>query len=301
MKGIILAGGHGTRLHPLTLAVSKQLMPVYDKPMIYYPLTTLMFGGAAGDPDHHDPARIRPALSRVLGDGSQFGLRCPTPRSRIQAAWRRPSSSAASSSAATAWRWRSATTSSTAAASPTTCARRPPASAGATVFAYRVKDPERYGVVEFDADGRALSLEEKPAQPAIVLRGHRSLLLRQRGRRTSPPNLKPSAAGRAGDHRRQSRVPPRGALHVETLGRGIAWLDTGTHDALLQASNFIQAIEERQGLKVACPEEVAYRMGYITRRRRAPRAPAAWRRTSTGEYLRQMVEEDGASVASVKG
>jgi glucose-1-phosphate thymidylyltransferase len=295
MKGIILAGGHGTRLHPLTLAVSKQLMPVYDKPMIYYPLTTLMFGGLRDILIITTP-EDQASFVRVLGDGSQFGLRLsyapqPHPGGLAQAF--------------VIGREFVGTDSVALALGdnifyghglPDYVHQAAGRESGATVFAYRVKDPERYGVVEFDGDGRALSLEEKPAQPrsSYAVTG---LYFYDNAVLDIAATLAPSPRGELEITDVNLEYLRRGTLRVETLGRGIAWLDTGTHDALLQASTFIQAIEERQGLKVACPEEVAYRMGYISADD-VLRAAKGMAKNQYGDYLKRMVEEDRATVPS---
>ena len=297
MKGIILAGGHGTRLHPLTLAVSKQLMPVYDKPMIYYPLTTLMFGGLRDILIITTP-EDQASFVRVLGDGSQFGLRLS------YAAQPHPGGLAQAFLIGREF----VGTDGVALALgdnifyghglPEYMLQAATRDAGATVFAYRVKDPERYGVVEFDADGRALSLEEKPTHPrsSYAVTG---LYFYDNAVLDIAANLAPSPRGELEITDVNREYLRRGALRVETLGRGIAWLDTGTHDALLQASTFIQAIEERQGLKVACPEEVAYRMGYISADE-VLRAANAMAKNQYGDYLKRMVEEDRAVVPSGK-
>jgi len=289
MKGIILAGGAGTRLHPLTLAVSKQLMPVYDKPMIYYPLTTLMLAGLRDILIITTP-QDQASFERVLGDGSQFGLRLsyaaqPHPGGLAQA-FIIGREFVGDNRAALALGDNIFYGHGLSEIVSQAAARQQ----GATVFAYRVKDPERYGVVEFDAAGRALSLEEKPRQPrspwAVT-----GLYFYDNDVLEIAASLKPSARGELEITDVNREYLRRGALHVEMLGRGIAWLDTGAHDALLQASMFIQAIEERQGLKVACPEEVAYRMGYITADdvMRLARSMAS---NQYGQYLLRLVEED---------
>jgi glucose-1-phosphate thymidylyltransferase len=299
MKGIILAGGHGTRLHPLTLAVSKQLMPVYDKPMIYYPLSTLMFGGLRDILIITTP-EDEASFTRVLGDGRQFGLRLsyatqPHPGGLAQAfiigrdfVGRDRVALALGDNIFYGH------------GLPEFVQDAAGREIGATVFAYRVKDPERYGVIEFDAGGRALSLEEKPKQPrsSYAVTG---LYFYDNAVLDIAAGLAPSPRGELEITDVNREYLQRGALHVETLGRGIAWLDTGTHDALLQASTFIQAIEERQGLKVACPEEVAYRMGYISGEDVLRAATEL--KNQYGNYLRHIVEDDrrvmghGAGVA----
>ncbi|MEZ5284490.1 MAG: glucose-1-phosphate thymidylyltransferase RfbA [Vicinamibacterales bacterium] len=298
MKGIILAGGHGTRLHPLTLAVSKQLMPVYDKPMIYYPLTTLMFGGMRDILIITTP-QDQASFVRVLGDGSQFGLNL------VYEAQPHPGGLAQAFIIG-----REFVGSSPAAlvlgdnlfyghGLPDTVREAATRSSGATVFAYRVRDPHRYGVVEFDADGRALSLEEKPRQPRSPY-AVTGLYFYDNDVVDIAANLRPSARGELEITDVNREYLTRGALRVETLGRGIAWLDTGTHDALLQASTFIQAIEERQGLKVACPEEVAYRLGYISADDvlRAARGMAS---NQYGQYLERLIEEDRTATVRSPG
>jgi glucose-1-phosphate thymidylyltransferase len=297
MKGIILAGGHGTRLHPLTLAVSKQLMPVYDKPMIYYPLTTLMFGGLRDILIITTP-EDQASFARVLGDGRQFGLRLS------YAAQPHPGGLAQAFIIGRDFVGRDGVALALGDnifyghGLPEFVQDAAARDNGATVFAYRVKDPERYGVVEFDAGGRALSLEEKPKQPrsSYALTG---LYFYDNAVLDIAAGLTPSPRGELEITDVNREYLDRGALHVETLGRGIAWLDTGTHDALLQASTFIQAIEERQGLKVACPEEVAYRMGYITGDD-VLRA-AAELKNQYGNYLRHIVEDDRRAVGHGAG
>ena len=286
MKGIILAGGSGTRLHPITLGVSKQLIPIYDKPMIYYPLSTLMLAGLRDiliitTPHEQD------GFKRLLGDGSQFGIRLSW------AAQPRPEGLAQAFIIARDF----VDTEGAALALgdnlfygahlPEVLQRAAQRERGATVFAYRVRDPQRYGVVEFDKTGRAIGLEEKPAKPrsAYAVTG---LYFYDNRVLDIAASLTPSARGELEITDVNRAYLEAGDLHVEALGRGMAWLDTGTHEALLQASTFIQAIEQRQDLKVACPEEVALNMGYISAED-VRRIGRSMKRNEYGLYLLRLV------------
>jgi len=290
MKGILLAGGSGSRLHPLTRAVSKQLVPVYSKPMVYYPLSTLMLAGIRDvlvitTPHEQDGFR------RLLGDGTELGLRIE------YAAQPRPEGLAQAFLIGRAF----------VGTDPVALAlgdnifygahfsdylrEAAGRTRGATVFGYQVRDPERYGVVTFDERGRAVSLEEKPARPrssyavtGLYFYDNRVLDL--------ATALKPSARGELEITDINRAYLEWGELHVERLPLGIAWLDTGTPEALMQASNYIQAIEERQGLMVACLEEIAYRLGYIGAADVA-RLARAMNASPYGRYLRRLVEPGG--------
>jgi len=289
LKGIILAGGTGSRLHPLTRAVSKQLVPIYNKPMVYYPLATLMLSGIRHIlviTTPHDQDGFR----RLLGDGTEIGLQIeyasqPSPDGLAQAfiigrkfiATDRVALALGDNifyGAHFSDYLRSAATRET----------------GATVFGYQVRDPERYGVVEFDASGRAVSLEEKPANPksSFAVTG---LYFYDNQVVDIAGELKPSARGELEITDVNRTYLERGQLHVEKLARGIAWLDTGTHDSLMQASNYIHAIEERQGLMVACLEEIAYRMGYISAGDLA-RLARAMESSAYGQYLVRVLEHE---------
>jgi glucose-1-phosphate thymidylyltransferase len=261
MKGIILAGGSGTRLHPATLASSKQLLPVYDKPMVYYPLSTLMLAGIRDILLISTPTDL-PQFRRLLGDGAQFGIRIayaeqPSPDGLAQAFligrdWIAGQACALALGDNLIHADHLSALLRAAAARPT----------GATVFAYEVRDPERYGVVTFDAAGRAVALDEKPPQPrsnwAVT-----GLYFYDARVCDLAATIRPSARGELEITDLNRLYLDAGALHVERLSRGCAWLDAGTPDSLLQAATFVQTIQTRTGLLVGCPEEVAFRMGFI--------------------------------------
>ena len=287
MKGIILAGGKGTRLFPLTLALSKQLLPVFDKPMIYYPLSMLMLASIRQILIISSPDDL-PGFRRLLGDGSQWGVSFEyaeqiTPRGLADAfivgedfIQNDPVCLILGDNIFFGSGF------------PDQLRQASSISNGAIIFAYPVRDPERYGVVEFDQDGKAISLEEKPdkprshfAVPGIYFYDSKVVSLAK--------SLEPSPRGEIEITDLNKVYMEKGELSVQPMGRGIAWLDAGTHESLLQASNFIQAVEERQGIMISCPEEIAFRMGYISREQLVESA-RKYRSNSYGSYLSELID-----------
>lgn len=289
MKGIILAGGRGTRLYPLTISISKQMLPVYDKPMIYYPLSMLMLAGIRDILVISTPEAL-PGFRALLRDGQQWGLRFSyaeqaEPRGLADAFLVQPDfvdhQPVCLILGDNIFFGQGL---------PEKLRQAAELTDGALIFAYPVRDPERYGVVEFDEHGRALSIEEKPKQP----RSHYAvpgLYFYDSHVVELAASLKPSSRNEIEITDLNRIYLEKGILHVEIMGRGVAWLDAGTHESLLQAANFVQAVEDRQGMMISCPEEIAYRMGYITRDELRQQAMALVN-NGYGDYLLGLLAEE---------
>jgi glucose-1-phosphate thymidylyltransferase len=289
VKGIILAGGRGTRLFPLTIGVSKQLLPVYDKPMVYYPLSMLMLAGIREILIISTPESL-PNFKRLLGDGSHWGL------SFSYAGQAEPRGLADAFLVGREFISEEPVTLILGDniffghGLPTKLRQAAELQDGALIFAYSVRDPQRYGVVEFDDTGRALSIEEKPQRP----RSHYAvpgMYFYDSQVVELASQLKPSARGEIEITDLNNVYLERGQLQVEVLGRGVAWLDAGTHGSLLQAANFVQAVEERQGMMISCPEEIAYRLGYLDKTQLQELA-VSMNSNEYGDYLLRLLEED---------
>lgn len=289
MKGIILAGGKGTRLYPLTLSLSKQILPVYNKPMVYYPLSMLMMASIREVMVISSPDDL-PGFRRLLGSGEQWGMRFTyaeqaEPRG-IAEAFRIGADFIGDSPAGLIL----GDNIFYGAGLSAQMAHATSLQKGALIFAYAVRDPERYGVVDFDQDGKAIHIEEKPRQPrsnyaipGLYFYDNRVVQFAR--------DLQPSARGELEITDLNRIYLELGDLAVQVLGRGTAWLDAGTHESLLQASNFVQTVEERQGLMIACPEEIAYQNGFITRAQLQEQAGRYPQGNEYGEYLRRMLNE----------